>query len=142
METGFLLLCDGAEALNGKIYSLGAGWNGLRFPELPATWAFAIGIGIDIDWNETNRRHTLELHIEDPDGQVLGETFSLDFEAGRPPGTVQGQDQRIVMAVNTQHEFTKAGPHSVVLKGNGKEIPAGRSRFYVAELGKRATLQQ
>ena len=131
MDLGFLLLTDHSEALNGKMYVMGGGWNMLRFPQLPQEWGFGIAFGIDVPWDETNRRHTLRLHIEDPDGQTLGDEFSLEFESGRPPGAVQGQDQRIVLSLGTRTTFAVAGPHAVVLRVGENEW---RSRFYVVEL--------
>jgi hypothetical protein len=132
MDLGFLLLTDHSESLNGKLYAMGAGWNMLRFPELPQEWGFAIALGIDVPWDETNRRHSLQLRIEDPDGEILGEEFSMDVETGRPPGSVPGQDQRLVMALQTRTVFTSAGPHAVVVHVGDREI--GRSRFYVLEV--------
>jgi hypothetical protein len=132
MDLGFLLLTDHSESLNGKLYAMGAGWNMLRFPELPHEWGFAIALGIDVPWDETNRRHSLELRIEDPDGEILGDEFSMDLETGRPPGSVPGQDQRIVVALQTRTIFNSAGPHAVVVRVGDTEI--GRSRFYVLEV--------
>ena len=55
----------------------------------------------------------------------------MDFEAGRPPGSVAGQDQRIVLSLVTRTTFESAGPHAVVVRVADDEV--GRSRFYVVE---------
>jgi hypothetical protein len=132
VKLGFLILADHSEALNGKIYAMGGGWNVLRFPQLPHEWGFALAFGLDVPWDETNRRYGLTMHLEEPDGEVLGDEFSMDIEAGRPPGSIPGSDQRIVLSLRTQAAFTTAGPHAVVVKIDGEEI--GRSRFYVVEV--------
>jgi len=44
MELGFLILTDHSEALNGKIYVMGGGWNMLRLPQFPQEWGFGIGV--------------------------------------------------------------------------------------------------
>ena len=54
MNIGFVLLSDHSEAVNGKLYLTGGGWNVLRLPELPHEWSFSIGLGIDVAWHETN----------------------------------------------------------------------------------------
>lgn len=72
------------------------------------------------------------MHIEDPDGERLGDEFSMDFETGRPPGSVPGQDQRIVLSLGTRTTFATAGPHAVVVRVGEDEV--GRSRFYVLEI--------
>lgn len=131
MKIGFLLLSDHSEAVNGKLYMTGGGWNVLTLPELPHEWGFNIALGIDVGWDETNRRHSLTLGIHDPDGVQLGESFSAEFETGRPPGMPAGQEQRLVMSIGTRATFTSAGPHAAVVEANGEEL--GRARFYLME---------
>ncbi|HWW66675.1 MAG TPA: hypothetical protein VNY83_01705, partial [Solirubrobacterales bacterium] len=80
MNLGFLILADSSEAINGKVYALGAGWNELRLPSLPQEYAFSIALAVDVPWSETNRRHELALHVQDPDGEVIGEEFTMEFE--------------------------------------------------------------
>jgi hypothetical protein len=137
MQIAFLILTDYAEALNGKLYSLGAGWNVLRFPEFPQEWRFTVGMGIDVAWDETNRRHGLQVTIEDPDGGVLGEELGMEVEAGRPPGLQAGQAQRMVIAFNVGAEFETAGPHAVVVRSGDAELE--RSRFYVVQVAQDPT---
>ena len=130
MEVGFLLLADHAEAVNGKLYMVGGGWNVLRMPELPHDWAFHIGLGLDVGWEETNSQHELRVEVHDPDGNELGDGLVAEFEAGRPPGMPAGQEQRLVMSIGTGVTFSTAGPHAAIVQANGEEI--GRARFYVA----------
>ena len=123
------LLSDHSEAVNGKLYMTGGGWNVLRLPELPHEWGFHIALGLDVGWDETNAHHDLLVSVHDPDGAELGEGLSAEFEAGRPPGRPAGQEQRLVMSIGTAATFTTAGPHAAVVQANGEEI--GRARFYV-----------
>jgi uncharacterized protein DUF6941 len=131
MNVGFLLLADHAEAVNGKLYMTGGGWNVLRLPELPHEWAFHIALGIDIGWHETNATHELLVGIHDPDGIELGEGLTASFETGRPPGMPTGQEQRLVMSIGASATFTAAGPHAAVVQVDGEEL--GRARFYLME---------
>jgi hypothetical protein len=131
MEIGFLMLADHSEAVNGKLYMVGGGWNVLRLPELPHEWSFHIALGLDVAWDETNQPHNLQVGVQDPDGIELGEGLAADFETGRPPGMPAGQDQRLVMSIGTTATFTSSGPHAAVVQVNGEEI--GRARFYLAE---------
>jgi hypothetical protein len=132
MQIAFLILTDYAEALNGKIYTLGAGWNVLRFPELPQEWRFTVGLGVDVAWDETNQRHGIQVEIQDPDGNTLGEPLTMELEAGRPPGLPAAQDQRLVIAFNLGASFEVAGPHAVVVRRDDAELQ--RSRFYVVQV--------
>lgn len=131
MNLGFLILADSSEAINGKLYALGAGWNELRLPSLPQEYAFSIALAVDVPWSETNRRHELSLHVQDPDGEVIGQEFTMELEAGRPAGGVEGADQRIVISLGTSLAFSTTGPHAAVISVGEEEI--GRSRFYVRE---------
>jgi hypothetical protein len=131
MQLGFLLLTDHSEVLGGKVYAMGAGWNMLRFSSLPTEHTFGIAFGIDVPWDETNQRHELSIEVQDPDGDRLGDEFTLEFETGRPPGAVPGQDQRIALSLASVITFETPGPHAVLLRLGEQEI--GRSRFYVLE---------
>ncbi len=130
MDVGFLLLADHSEAVNGKLYMVGGGWNVLRLPELPHDWGFHIALGLDVGWDETNTHHELTVSVHDPDGVELGEALEVEFEAGRPPGMPAGQEQRLVMSIGTTATFSTAGPHAAIVHADGEEI--GRGRFYVA----------
>jgi hypothetical protein len=143
MELGFLLLADHSEAINGKVYMVGGGWNVLRLPELPHEWGFHITLGLDVGWDETNTSHDIAISVHDPDGHEVGDGLAAEFEAGRPPGMPAGQEQRLVMSIGTTASFESAGPHAAVVQADGEEI--GRARFYVtsgapngAELGPEA----
>ena len=132
MQLGFLLLTDHSESLNGKLYAMGGGWNMLRFAQLPVEHVFGIAFGVDVAWDEANQRHTLSLETQDPDGERLGDELEFEIEVGRPPGSVTGQDQRVVISIQATATFSIPGPHAVVVRAAEREI--GRSRFYVAEV--------
>ena len=131
VNIGFLLLADHSEAVNGKLYLNGGGWNVLRLPELPHEWSFHIGLGIDVAWHETNDPHELVVTVQDPDGIELGEGLTASFETGRPPGMPAGQEQRLVMSIGATASFETSGPHAAVVQIDGEEL--GRARFYLME---------
>jgi hypothetical protein len=122
-----LLLADSAQAVDGKLYVLGGAWKVLRFPEFPAQIMVGIAVAIDVDWNETNQRHHLDLHFEDADGNAMQPTIGADFEAGRPPGAVPGSELRIVFAVNGPLMIPAPGSYAAVASVGGQEL--ARSRF-------------
>jgi len=122
-----LLLADSAQAVDGKLYVLGGAWNMLRFPEFPASIMVGIAVAIDVDWNETNSRHHLDIHFEDADGNAMDPRIGADFEAGRPPGAIAGAELRIVLAVNGPLSIPAAGQYAAVASVGGQEL--ARSRF-------------
>jgi hypothetical protein len=131
VNLGFVLLSDHSEAVNGKLYLTGGGWNVLRLPELPHEWSFHISFGIDVAWHETDNPHEMVVTIQDPDGVELGDGLTANFETGRPQGMPPGQEQRLVMSIGATASFETAGPHAAVVQVDGEEI--GRARFYVME---------
>jgi hypothetical protein len=132
MRIAFLVLADYGESVNGKLYTLGAGWNVLNFPEFPQEWRFSVGMGIDVPWDETNQRRSIELVIQDPDGNVLGDELAMEVEAGRPPGLPPGQDQRLVITINVGATFETSGPHALIVRSGDEELK--RARFYLIEV--------
>jgi uncharacterized protein DUF6941 len=121
------MLADSAQAVDGKLYILGGAWNMLRFPQFPASLIVGIAVAIDVDWNETNQRHHLDIHFEDADGNQMEPRIGADFEAGRPPGAIAGADLRIVLAVNGPISIPAAGTYAAVASVGGEEL--ARSRF-------------
>ena len=101
-----MLLADAAQVAENKLYVLGAGWHVTSAPSGPC----AIGLVVDIEWEETNKQHEAVLELVDADGQPVllpgpaGETGSLrisvSFEAGRPPGARPGAITSVPLAIN------------------------------------------
>lgn len=121
------MLADSAQAVDGKLYILGGAWNVLRFQEFPAQLLVGIAVAIDVDWNETNRRHRLNVHFEDADGNKMDPTIGADFEAGRPPGATAGADLRIVFAVNGPLTIPAPGAYAAIASIGTEEL--ARTRF-------------
>src|SRR2546422_7711110 len=100
-----MLLCDAAQAVNGKLYILGGGWN-VTGPE-PTPCALALQI--DVPWDQANHRHNLRLTLVTADGQpVMVPTptgprptqIDAGFEVGRPPGHRPGTPLPVVLGIN------------------------------------------
>lgn len=100
-----MLLCDSAQASEGKLYILGGGWN-LTGPDPSPS---AIALQIDVPWDQTNRRHRLRLTLVTDDGEPVPVPtptgprpvqIDAEFEVGRPPGVKPGAPMPVVMAVN------------------------------------------
>jgi hypothetical protein len=100
-----ILLCDNAQAVNGKLYIMGGSWN-MTGPD-PVT--MGVAIQILVPWDESNRRHEFRLQMLTLDGnpaiwQTPAGPQGLDvrgqFETGRPPGIPQGIELPAVLAIN------------------------------------------
>ena len=65
------LLADAAQAVAGKLYVLGGGWDHLVFSQFPAVVTFDIAVRVVIPWTETNRPLRFELQMDNEDGQRI-----------------------------------------------------------------------
>ena len=130
MRADFLMVADSAQVAEGKLFLMGGAWNRLGLSQLPGPAPLAVAIGILVGWDETNTSHTATLTLEDEDGQVVLGPVELTFEVGRPAGTVPGDDQRVVLAVNGQVNFSRAGGYALVLRQGDAEL--ARTSFRVA----------
>jgi hypothetical protein len=99
-----MMLADYAQAVNGKLYIVGGGWN-ILYVASPT----AVAIQMHVSWDLTNARHTWRLELLDSDGAAVvvpgpveeqAVALEGDFEVGRPPGAPLGSEQGVVLAIN------------------------------------------
>jgi hypothetical protein len=91
------LPADHAEAINGKLYVMGGGFDTLWAPQFPHDARFYFGAVLTVPWNDTNRRFPIEATAVTIDGDDLGWKMGGEIEAGRAPGK-RGGDAIVVMA--------------------------------------------
>jgi hypothetical protein len=101
-----MLLADSAQVSEGKLHLLGGGWTFVGPDPTPT----AIALIISVSWDLTNRQHRWRLELVDSDGNPVTVTTPLEheepvalegvFEVGRPPGTPQGTDLNVPVAIN------------------------------------------
>lgn len=120
----YLLVADAADAVNGKLYLLGGGWDRLKVPQLPGPPAipFHVAVGINVPWNSTNRKLRFAIDVLDADGGEVLQLAGGEFEVGRPPGLRAGTPQRFQLTVPAQPEFGAAGRYIVRCSVDGLEL--------------------
>ena len=99
-----IFLADSAEIREGLLFLLAGGWTDVG----PSPQPFAIAGLVEVEWDETNARHSLELTIENEDGAPLivptptGDQpvrVASEFEVGRPAGSAHGSSFNMPLAV-------------------------------------------
>lgn len=89
-----MLLCDAAQAVEGKLYVLGGGWSQMAYnPDEPTDMALAIKLSVP--WDQANRPVNVRAALYDEDGRPMafGDSpveLGGQLEVGRPPGMKQG----------------------------------------------------
>jgi len=94
----FLLLADRAEAINGKLYTMGAAWDRLRVADFKAANMISIAVGILVPWGACNRQHNLTVELRDSDRNPLELRMEGQFNTGRPPNLLPATTQKVVLA--------------------------------------------
>ena len=141
-----MLLCDFAEAVNGKLYISGGGWTNVRSP-LPLDCSVAVSIAVP--WTQTNQKHKLILELLDEDGENPkgpdGKPVQIegDLEVGRPAGVVPGDAISASLAFRLQGLDLETGGYSFSLKINGTEVAKTQFRVQrTTEGDDRSTVQK
>lgn len=114
VEVDTLMLADWAEAINGKLYIQGGGWDRRAVnPGQPSD--FAIAASILIPWNLTNQQHEFAITVESEDGTAIGPPLTGGFTVGRPPNALPGQRFRAPLTARCSLELPGAGAYRVVM---------------------------
>ena len=122
MEIEFLIIANAVEAVNGKIYMIGGGWDRWTSRTYPCPMHLGIAIGLLMPWDETNERHHISISIVDADGKPVVPEMGADMEVGRPAGMKPGSTQRAVLAINAAFPLQSPGRYEVRLEApNGVE---------------------
>ena len=114
MKLEFLILADFVEAVNGKLYVMGGGWDQSRNPAYPATIRAGIAVGLLVAWEETNERIPIRLSIVDEDGKSVVPEIGSEVEVGRAPGVRQGIQQRALLAINAMFPVPRPARYEIV----------------------------
>jgi hypothetical protein len=130
-----IVLADSAEIREGLLFLLGGGWSETG----PAPQPFAIAGLLEVEWDEANTRHAVELTIDDEDGGPLviptptgDQPFRIasEFEVGRPAGSRPGRSFNVPVAVPIMPvPWTPGRRYTLVIRIDGAE--ADRVRFAV-----------
>jgi hypothetical protein len=137
MDLDFLLVADRAEAVNGKLYLLGGGWDRITLTQFPGQANFDVALGVLVAYTETNERHEFQLTLEDDDNQVVIGPVSGQFELGRPPGLKPAQAQRFTVAVRGPFPIHRPGCYHWVVSLDGHRV--GRTTFWADPMPPQST---
>lgn len=137
MDVTTFLIADHAEAVNGKVYVSGGGWDTLGFESLPGRRAhMSLAVVLRVPWDETNEQHTIAIDLVDADNHSLLTRGPIagNFSAGRPAHARAGDDQPAVFVMNFDNvEFREAGNYRFLLTVDDQ--PVADARFKVVTKG-------
>ncbi|HEU5106632.1 MAG TPA: hypothetical protein VFU11_12430 [Solirubrobacterales bacterium] len=120
-----LVLCDAAQAVDGRLFVLGGGLSRVDRPDLPVTMSLAILV--KVPWSRSEEVHELKVVLMTADGaqfKLGGNDVKAEwqFEAGRPPGSHPGADLNVPAAFNFSGISLPAGGFRWELFANGEQL--------------------
>lgn len=122
MQCLFLLLADGAQVADGKLYILGGGWDSIHPEALPAQHIANLAVVLSVPWDETNGKHIFKLDLVSATGDTMRELGGGQFEVGRPPDAAEGADQRVPLALPVTLQLNAEGEFQVRLSVDGADL--------------------
>lgn len=129
----FALLADGVQAMGGKLFIMGGGWDTIWVRAFPARHhTMAIGTRIRIPWSSESQSFDLTVELVDQDGKAIFDTIRQNLTAAPPKGVPDGLEQGVVRAFTFNNvPFHQPGEYSFVMAIDGVET--GRLRFSVRQ---------
>lgn len=129
------LLADSVQAVRGKLFVLGGGWDTLwvsRFPARHPSLAIGLRLRVPVTWSSESLRLSVELQDEDGKGLLpkpLSHDIKLPTNAPRPPSAT---DFGLIRSFTFNNlRFDKEGPYSFVISVDDE--PVSRIRFTVRQ---------
>jgi hypothetical protein len=134
VEVEWLIIADSAQVVGNKLYLLGGGWDNLAVnAPFPIDQRMGVALSIKVPWNETNLKHLFEIEIISEDSNTEAPKSLMkangQFEIGRMPGIILGQEQRFQLALDMTLKIEAPGTKTIIARIEGQEMK--RLSFYV-----------
>lgn len=116
MKIEYALLADAAQAVGGKVFVLGGGWNLFRAASYPAPVQFAIAIGLGFPADEVGIVYPLNIAIADESGVPIVPEMKGQVETGQPAADVPRTAAiKIPVAININMSLPHPGTYGIVV---------------------------
>ena len=116
MKIEYALMADAAQAVGGKIFVLGCGWNLFRSPNFPAPVQLAVAIGLGFTFDEVGSKYPLSVVIADEAGVPIIPEMKGQVETGQPALDVpKTATVKIPVAININLSLPHPGTYGIVV---------------------------
>jgi len=116
MKIDYAILADAAQAVGGKIFVLGGGWNIFRSANFPAPVQLAIAVGVGFESSEIGVRYPVKIVIADEAGVPVVPEMSGQIETGQlTPDFPKGLPVKLPVAWNVSFAVPRAGRYAIVI---------------------------
>lgn len=116
MKIEYALLADAAQAVGGKIFVLGGGWNLFRSPNFPAPVQLAVAVGLGFTFDEVGSKYPLSVVIADEAGVPIIPEIKGQVETGQSaPDVPRTATIKIPVAINVNLSLPHPGTYGIVV---------------------------
>lgn len=126
-----MMAADAVEAIGGKLYILGGGWDIMTVGSFAQPITFGLACTLLVPWNETDDDHTLTLAIEDADAHEVAPRLSINFKTGRSPTIPKGAPTRVAVGVKAAVTMPGPGSYAFVARVDGREDSMRRTQVHL-----------
>lgn len=116
MKIEYALLADAAQAVGGKVFVLGGGWNLFRAANYPAPVHLAVAIGLAFTSDEVGVKYPLNVVIADEAGVPIIPEMKGQVETGQlAPDVPKTASVKIPVAINVNISLPHPGAYAIVV---------------------------
>jgi len=116
MRIEYALLADAAQAVGGKVFVLGGGWNLFRSANYPAPVHLAIAMGLAFSSDEVGIKYPLNVVIADEAGVPIIPEMKGQVETGQLAlDSPKGASVKIPVAINVNMSVPHPGTYGIVV---------------------------
>jgi hypothetical protein len=134
MKIEYALLADAAQAVGGKIFILGGGWNVFRAANYPAPAQLAVAMGIGFAANEIGIRYPVKIAIADDAGIPVVPELNGQIETGQAvPDLPKGLPIKIPLAWNVSFNVPHPGRYAIVITVGSSQTELSFDAIFVGQ---------
>ncbi len=134
MKIEYAVLADAAQAVGGKMFILGGGWNVFRVANYPAPVQLAVAVGLGFTSNEVGIKYPLSLVIADEAGVPIVPEMKGQVETGQPASdTPKGLSVKVPVAINMNLAVPRPGRYGIVVTVGSSKAQLSFDAIFVGQ---------
>jgi hypothetical protein len=134
MKIDYAVLADAAQAVGGKIFILGGGWNVFRAANYPAPVQLAVAVGVGFAGAEIGVRYSLKIVITDEAGVLVVPELNGQIDTGQlAPDLPQGLPIKVPMAWNVSFSVPRPGHYRILVNVGSAQAELSFDAVFVGQ---------
>jgi hypothetical protein len=134
MKIEYAVLADAAQAVGGKIFILGGGWNVFRSGNYPAPVQLAVAIGVGFASTEIGIRYPVKIVIADETGVPVVPELNGQIETGQfAPDVPVGLPVKVPLAWNVSFAVPRPGRYGIVITVGASQADLSFDAIFVGQ---------